>query len=456
MNKRIYLCLAHMSGNEMKYIQEAFDTNWVVPLGPNVNAFEEELKRFIASTDCSRGRRECDRDKLRMEKYPQSIEPHENDPEKLWLKGDKRLKDKQVVALASGTSAIHLALVALGVKAGDEVICQSFTFCASSHPVTYQGATPVFVDSEKDSWNMDPNLLEEAIKDRIEKTGRKPKAIIVVYLYGMPAKIQEILAIAQKYDIPLIEDAAEGLGSRYKGQVVGTFGRFGVLSFNGNKMITTSGGGALICPDEETKNRVMFFATQAREAFPYYEHEEIGYNYRLSNVCAGIGRGQLTVLDEHIAHHRHLADLYEEAFKDVEGITFHTNPSTDFDSNYWLNTITLDSELQVKGQEHAYEQAVKGAVGGAAGVVHATGKVHTACEPNANVEAMRVALDKMGIESRPLWKPMHLQPVYKNCPAYINGVSEQLFKIGMCLPSGPYVSENDARYIVQSIIDQIK
>ena len=456
MNKRIYLCLAHMSGNEMKYIQEAFDTNWVVPLGPNVNAFEEELKRFIASPEPSSGREESDRDKLRMEQYPQSIEPHENDPEKLWLKGDERLKDKQVVALASGTSAIHLALVALGVKAGDEVICQSFTFCASSHPVTYQGATPVFVDSEKDSWNMDPDLLEEAIKDRIEKTGRKPKAIIVVYLYGMPAKIQEIQAVAQKYDIPLIEDAAEGLGSRYKGQVVGTFGRFGVLSFNGNKMITTSGGGALICPDEETKNRVMFFATQAREAFPYYEHEEIGYNYRLSNVCAGIGRGQLTVLDEHIAHHRHLADLYEEAFKDVEGITFHANPSTDFDSNYWLNTITLDSELQVKGQEHAYEQAVKGAVGGAAGVVHATGKVHTACEPNANVEAMRVALDKMGIESRPLWKPMHLQPVYKNCPAYTNGVSEQLFKIGMCLPSGPYVSENDARYIVQSIIDQIK
>lgn len=456
MDKRIYLCLAHMSGNEMKYIQEAFDTNWVVPLGPNVNAFEEELKRFIAFPEPSSGRGESDRNKQRREQYPQSIEPHENDPGKLWPVGDERLKDKQVVALASGTSAVHLALVALGVKAGDEVICQSFTFCASSHPVTYQGATPVFVDSEKDSWNMDPQLLEEAIKDRIEKTGRKPKAIIVVYLYGMPAKIQEIMAIAQKYGIPLIEDAAEGLGSRYKGQVVGTFGRFGVLSFNGNKMITTSGGGALICPDEETKNRVMFFATQAREAFPYYEHEEIGYNYRLSNICAGIGRGQLTVLDEHIAHHRHLADLYEKAFKDVEGITFHANPSADFESNYWLSTITLDSELQVKGQEHAYEQAVKGAVGGAAGVVHAAGKVHTACEPNANVEAMRVALDRMGIESRPLWKPMHLQPVYKNCPAYVNGVSERLFKVGLCLPSGPCVSEDDARYIVQSITDQIK
>lgn len=456
MDKRIYLCLAHMSGNEMRHIQEAFDTNWVVPLGPNVNAFEEELKRFIASTDCSSGRGESDRNKQRREQYPQSIEPRENDPGKLWPVGDERLKDKQVVALASGTSAVHLALVALGVKAGDEVICQSFTFCASSHPVRYQGATPVFVDSEKDSWNMDPELLEEAIKDRINKTGRKPKAIIVVYLYGMPAKIEEIAAIAQKYGIPLIEDAAEGLGSRYKGQVVGTFGRFGVLSFNGNKMITTSGGGALICPDEETKNRVMFFATQAREAFPYYEHEEIGYNYRLSNICAGIGRGQLTVLDEHIAHHRHLADLYEKAFKDVEGITFHANPSADFESNYWLSTITLDSELQVKGQEHAYEQAVKGAVGGAAGVVHAAGKVHTACEPNANVEAMRVALDRMGIESRPLWKPMHLQPVYKNCPAYVNGVSERLFKVGLCLPSGPCVSEDDARYIVQSITDQIK
>ena len=449
---RVLLCLAHMSGNEMKYIQEAFDTNWVVPLGPNVNGFEDDLRRFSVSVSPSGERRNF----LEKEEYPQTIMAHEDNPDNLWKESLPELEDKRIVALCSGTSAVHLALVALGVKAGDEVICQSFTFCASSHPVTYLGATPVFVDSEKETWNLDPALLEEAIKDRIAKTGKKPKAIIVVYLYGMPAKIKEILAVADKYDIPVIEDAAEGLGSRYKGQVVGTFGRFGVLSFNGNKMITTSGGGALICPDEETKNRVMFFATQAREAFPYYEHEEIGYNYRLSNVCAGIGRGQLTVLDEHIAHHRHLADLYEEAFKDVEGITFHANPSADFESNYWLNTITLDPELQVKGQEHAYEQAVKGAVGGAAGVVHATGKVHTSCEPNANVEAMRVALDKMGIESRPLWKPMHLQPVYKNCPAYTNGVSEQLFKIGMCLPSGPCVSEDDARYIVQSIIDQIK
>ena len=413
--KTIYLCLAHMSeeGIEQKYVKEAFDTNWVVPLGPNVNAFEEDLKRFVGGKN-------------------------------------------EVVALSAGTAAVHLALLACGVGPGDEVLVQSFTFCASSHPITYLGATPVFVDSEVDTWNMDPDLLEEAIKDRIVKTGKKPKAIVPVYLYGMPAKIDRIIAVADKYDIPVIEDAAEGLGSRYKGQVVGTFGRFGVLSFNGNKMITTSGGGALICPDVEAKSRVMFFATQAREAFPYYEHEEIGYNYRLSNICAGIGRGQLTVLDEHIAHHRRLAKLYKELFSNVDGITFHANPSTDFESNYWLNTITLNPELQVKDQEHAYEQAVKGAVGGAAGVVHATGRVHTSCEPNANVEAMRVALDKMGIESRPLWKPMHLQPVYKNCPAYTNGVSEQLFKVGLCLPSGPCVSENDARYIVQSIIDQIK
>ena len=483
--KRIILCLAHMSGNEQKYIKEAFDTNWVVPLGPNVNGFEEDLKRFVASTNCS-GRAESQSEKtiqgggcaakisskeshpektnqgcgcaardFSEESYPQRIQPHENNPDKLWLKGDERLKDKQVVALASGTSAVHLALVALGVKAGDEVICQSFTFCASSHPVTYQGATPVFVDSEKDSWNMNPDLLEEAIKDRIEKTGRKPKAIIVVYLYGMPAKIQEILAIAQKYDIPLIEDAAEGLGSRYNGQVVGTFGKYGILSFNGNKMITTSGGGALICPDEETKNRIMFFATQAREAFPYYQHEEIGYNYRLSNICAGIGRGQMTVLDEHIAHHKHVAKIYEEAFKNFDGITFHKNPGKEFDSNFWLNTITLDPSLKVKGMEKAYATAVKDAVGGAAGVVHATGEAHTSCEPNANVEAMRNALDKVNIESRPLWKPMHLQPVYKNSPAYVNGISEELFKIGLCLPSGPMVSDDDVQFIINSIKDNI-
>lgn len=445
--KRIYLCLARMSGNEMKYIQEAFDTNWVVPLGPNVNAFENELENFCKSKAPTHA--------YQTEPYAQRIAAHESNPDKLWQEQYDELNGKQVVALASGTSAIHLSLIALGVKAGDEVICQSFTFCASSHPVTYLGAIPVFVDSEKDTWNMDPLLLESAIKDRIAKTGKKPKAIIVVHLYGMPAKLNELLQIANKYDIPLIEDAAEGLGSRYNNQVVGTLGKYGIISFNGNKMITTSGGGALICPNEEAKKRIMFFATQAREAYPYYQHEEIGYNYRLSNVCAGIGRGQLTVLNEHIAHHQHIARLYQEAFKDVEGITFHANPSQAFQSNYWLNTITLSPKLQVKKQEQAYSTAVQGAVGGAAGVVHATGKVHTACEPNTNVEAMRMALDKAGIESRPLWKPMHLQPVYKYAPAYVNGVSEQLFKVGLCLPSGPCVTDEDVKYIVNEIIKNI-
>ena len=291
--ERKYLCLAHMSGNEQKYVQEAFDTNWVVPLGPNVNAFEEELAKFFKSkpnnTDFS------------AETYPKNIQAHHNNPDELWSDEYEDLREKQVVALCSGTAAVHLALINLGVKTGDEVICQSFTFCASSHPVAYLGATPVFVDSEDTTWNMSPELLEDAIKDRIEKTGKKPKAIIVVYLYGMPAKIKEILEIANRYNIPLVEDAAEGLGSRYNGRAVGTFGEYGVMSFNGNKMITTSGGGALICPGKEAKERIMFFATQAREAFPYYQHEEIGYNYRLSNVCAGIGRGQMTVLDEHIA-----------------------------------------------------------------------------------------------------------------------------------------------------------
>lgn len=449
--KRILLCLAHMSGNEMRYIQEAFDTNWVVPLGPNVNGFEEDLKRFIASARPSERKENVPAGEM----YPQTIMPHENNPENLWRESIRGMESKRVVALCSGTAAVHLALIALGVKAGDEVICQSFTFCASSHPVTYQGATPVFVDSERETWNMDPQLLEEAIKDRIAKTGGKPKAIIVVYLYGMPAKIREILAVAEKYGIPIIEDAAEGLGSRYDGQVCGTFGAYGVLSFNGNKMITTSGGGALICPNEEKKNRIMFFATQAREAFPYYQHEEIGYNYRLSNICAGIGRGQMTVLNEHIAHHRHIARLYEEGFRDVESITFHKNPDEHCDSNYWLNTIVFSPGLKVKGQEHAYETAVQGAVGGAAGVVHATGKVHTDCEPNTNIEAMRVALDKAGIESRPLWKPMHKQPVYKNNPTYTNGVSEELFKTGLCLPSGPMVTDDDIRYIIQTIKDNI-
>lgn len=432
-----------MSGNEQKYVQEAFDTNWVVPLGPNVNAFEEELAKFFKSkpnnTDFS------------AETYPKNIQAHHNNPDELWSDEYEDLREKQVVALCSGTAAVHLALINLGVKTGDEVICQSFTFCASSHPVAYLGATPVFVDSEDTTWNMSPELLEDAIKDRIEKTGKKPKAIIVVYLYGMPAKIKEILEITNRYNIPLVEDAAEGLGSRYNGRAVGTFGEYGVMSFNGNKMITTSGGGALICPGKEAKERIMFFATQAREAFPYYQHEEIGYNYRLSNVCAGIGRGQMTVLDEHIAHHRHIAKLYKEGFKDIEGITFHDNPNELSDSNFWLNTITIREDIKVIDQDKAYNKAVTGAVGGAAGVLHSTGVVHTNCEPNSNVEAMRIALDKLGIESRPLWKPMHLQPVYKNSPAYVNGVSEELFKKGLCLPSGPMISDEDAKFIIESI-----
>ena len=408
MRNRIYLCLAHMSGNEMKYIQEAFDTNWVVPLGPNVNGFEEDLKAFVGG-------------------------------------------DKEIVALSAGTAAVHLALLACGVGPGDEVLVQSFTFCASANPVTYLGAKPVFVDSEPETWNMDPALLEKAIVDRMEKTGKKPKAIVPVYLYGMPAKIDEILAVADKYEIPVVEDAAEGLGSRFDGKVCGTFGRYGVLSFNGNKMITTSGGGALICPDATAKQQIMFYATQAREAYPYYQHEAIGYNYRMSNICAGIGRGQMTVIHAHIAHHQHVAALYKALLAEVEGITLHENPSPRYDSNYWLNTIVLDPSLRVKGEEKAYQTKVQGAVGGAAGVTHQAQTLHTDCEPNANVEALRMALDAAGIESRPLWKPMHLQPVYRNNACYTNGVSESLFKRGLCLPSGPCVTDEDVYYIVNEI-----
>lgn len=433
--KRIYLCLAHMSedGMEQKYVKEAFDTNWVVPLGPNVNGFEKDLEVFVG-------------------------------------------EGKRVVALSAGTAAVHLGLLAAGVKGGDEVIVQSFTFCASSHPITYLGATPVFVDSEKDTWNMDPELMEEAIKDRIAKTGKKPKAIVPVALYGMPYQIDRIMEIANKYDIPVIEDAAEGFGSRYKGQVLGTFGKYGVLSFNGNKMITTSGGGALITNNEEEWREIMMYATQYRESYPYYQHEKIGFNYRMSNICAGIGRGQMTVANEHIAHHKHVQALYEELLGNVPGITVHSQPnfsstpgpsipeltsptrslsqeagSPVYDSNYWLCTITLDPELKIKGQENAYKTIVTGAVGGAAGVIHAATSATTDCQPNDNVEALRVALDQAGIEARPVWKPMHKQPCYKNAPAYINGVSEAIFKVGMCLPAGPYVSDDDVRYIVETI-----
>ena len=408
--KRIYLCLAHMSdeGLEQKYIKEAFDTNWVVPLGPNVNGFEKDLEEFVG-------------------------------------------ENKRVVALSAGTAAVHLGLLAAGVKPGDEVIVQSFTFCASSHPITYLGATPVFVDSEKDSWNMDPELMEEAIKDRIAKTGKKPAAIVPVALYGMPYQIDRIMEIANKYGIPVVEDAAEGMGSRYNGQVLGTFGKFGVLSFNGNKMITTSGGGALITENEDEWREIMMYATQYRESYPYYQHEKIGYNYRMSNICAGIGRGQMTVVNDHIAHHKHVQALYEELLKDVKGIKVHGNPDSRYDSNFWLCTITLDENLKIKGQENAYKTIVTGAVGGAAGVIHAATSAHTDCEPNANVEALRVLMDQAQIEARPLWKPMHKQPVYKNAPAYVNGVSEALFKVGMCLPAGPYVSDEDVKYIVDTI-----
>ena len=372
-NNKILLCLAHMSGQEMKYIQEAFDTNWVVPLGPNVNAFEKDLEEL-----CGEG--------------------------------------KHVVTLSSGTAAIHLALVHLGVGRDDEVICQSMTFSASANPIVYQGATPVFVDSERDTWNMDPNLLEEAIKDRIAKTGRKPRAIIPVYLYGMPAKIDDIMEIARRYEIPVVEDSAEAFGSRYRGQLCGTFGSYGIMSFNGNKMITTSGGGALICPDEATKKKVMFYATQSREPMPYYLHKEIGYNYRMSNICAGIGRGQMTVLDEHLAHHRHLCDRYVELLADVGGITVHTNADERSDSNYWLNTILIDP-----------------------------------AKAGTDYEAVRQHLESCNIESRPLWKPMHTQPVFSGAPAYVNGVSEELFSMGLCLPSGPWVTDEDVELVAREI-----
>jgi len=407
--KRIHLCLAHMSGKEQEYIKEAFDTNWVVPLGPNVDGFEKDLESFVG-------------------------------------------QNKKVVVLASGTAAVHLSLIEAGVTAGDEVITQSFTFCASSHPITYLGATPVFVDSEADTWNMDPDLLEEAIKDRIAKTGKKPKAILPVALYGMPYQVDRIFEIAKKYDIQVIEDAAEGFGSRYNGQVLGTFGKYGILSFNGNKMITTSGGGAVIAGSDKEWREIMMYATQYRESYPYYQHEKIGYNYRMSNICAGIGRGQMFVLDEHLAHHKHVQKLYEELFANVPGITVHRQPATGkYDSNYWLSTITIDPSLQIKGQENAYKTIVKGAVGGAAGVVHMATVAITDCQPNDNVEALRVFLDKAGIEARPTWKPMHKQPVYKQAPAYINGVSEAIFKVGMCLPTGPYVSDEDVKYIVDTI-----
>ena len=450
--KTIYLCLAHMSeeGWEQKYVKEAFDTNWVVPMGPNVNAFEEDLGRFVNGAS------------------PKSS-PEGKDLQPL---------NRKVVCLSAGTAAVHLALIACGVQPGDEVCVQSFTFCASSHPITYLGAKPVFIDSERETWNMDPELLERAIIERKEVTGKYPKAIIPVALYGMPYQIDKIMAIADKYGIPVIEDAAEGMGSRFNGQVLGTFGRFGVLSFNGNKMITTSGGGALICQKAEDANEIMWYATQARDAYPYYEHTAIGYNYRMSNVCAGIGRGQMRVLDDHIAHHKHVQELYRELLKDVKGVTLHEQPDdARYDSNFWLCAATLDEDVRIKGQENAYKEVIRSAVGGAAGVIKTVDSATTDCQPNDNVEALRVFMLNKRVECRPVWKPMHKQPVYNGIEngelrienlgdgvvcqtsdksvAYINGVSEELFRVGFCLPAGPYVTDDDVRYIVECIREAV-
>ena len=376
-NKRIYLSLAHMGGEEQEYIQEAFDTNWVVPLGPNVTGFEKDLERYVG-------------------------------------------QGRHVVALSAGTAAIHLGLVMLGVKPGDEVICQSFTFAASANPILYQGAKPVFGDSEPDTWNMSPTLLRQAIEDRKKATGRYPKAIIPVHLYGMPSKLDEITAIAAEYCIPILEDAAEAIGSEYKGRKCGTFGEFGALSFNGNKMITTSGGGALVCRTEDEAKRVVFYATQARENRPYYYHETIGYNYRLSNISAGIGRGQMLVLDDHVARRRAIHSLYCQLLADVEGIEVKDNPSADFNSNFWLTCITVDPE-----------------------------KFGATCDD------IRLGLEEHNIESRLLWRPMHMQPVYAHAPFYGDGTAEKIFNAGLCLPSGSLLTDEDIARVA-SLIKSMK
>lgn len=394
MNQRIWLSLAHMSGREQDFIKEAFDTNWVVPLGPNVDAFEKSLERFL------------------IENGELKIENARNDQ----LVADDKQQECHVVALSAGTAALHLGLILMGVKPGDEVICQSFTFAATANPISYLEAKPVFVDSEKDTWNMDPVLLEEAIKDRLRKTGKLPKAIIPVHLYGMPAKMDEIMEIAQRYEIPVLEDAAEALGSVFERKRCGVFGELAALSFNGNKMITTSGGGALICRTEEEAKRTKFYATQARDAAPHYQHTHIGYNYRMSNICAGIGRGQMFVLDEHIARRRANQALYTKLLKDVPGITVMQNPDERFDSNFWLTCILVDPKVAGKTRED-----------------------------------IRLKLDTENIETRPLWKPMHLQPVFVDAPFYGNGTSERLFDIGLCLPSSPILSEDDIVRVVDII-----
>ena len=373
MNNRIWLSLAHMGGKEQEFIKEAFDTNWVVPLGPNVDGFEKDLQEFLG-------------------------------------------EGVHVAALSAGTAAIHLGLVQLGVTQGDEVICQSFTFSASANPITYQGGKPVFVGSEPDTWNMSPRFLREAIEDRIAKTGKKPKAIIPVHLYGMPARMDEILAIADEYGIPVLEDAAEALGSEYRGRKCGTFGEFACLSFNGNKMITTSGGGALVCHTAEEAARTKFFATQARDKAPHYEHSHIGYNYRMSNICAGIGRGQMFVLKDHIQRRREINQLYRKLMKTLPGITFHTNPNDDFNSNYWLTCIIIDPQ-----------------------------------EAGFTREELRLKMEEENIETRPLWKPMHLQPVFADCPYYGDNTEGRLFDNGLCLPSGPTLTDEDIERVVNVI-----
>lgn len=372
MDNAIKLSLPHMGGKEQYWVNQAFETNWVVPLGPNVDEFERLLGEYIGAPG-------------------------------------------RVVALSAGTAALHLGLVMLGVKAGDEVMCQSFTFSASANPITYQGARPVFVGSEPDTWNMDPEALDRGIADRIKVTGRKPVAIIPVHLYGMPAKMDEILAVAAKWDIPVLEDAAEALGSEYKGRKCGTLGKYGALSFNGNKIITTSGGGALVCPDEESARRVKFYATQARENRPYYYHTVIGYNYRMSNVCAGIGVGQMDVLQEHVDRRRTIHDLYTWALDTVGGLSVQQNPSDSFHSNFWLSTLLIDP---------------------------ATG--HTPDE-------LRLALADRNIESRLLWRPMHMQPIFADAPYYGNNIEDELFGRGLCMPSGSVLSDADINRVTEAI-----
>ena len=364
MSEKIWLSSPHMGGNELKYIHQAFDENWVAPLGPNVNEFEKSLEKFLNA-------------------------------------------DVQVAALSAGTAALHLALIECGVECGDEVICQSMTFSASANPIAYQGAIPVFVDSEPETWNICPIALEDAIQDRIAK-GNKPKAIVAVHLYGMPFKVDEVMAVANKFEIPVIEDAAEALGSKYKNKSCGTFGRFGVLSFNGNKIITTSGGGALVCHTEEDKNKAVFLATQARDNAPHYQHTHIGYNYRMSNICAGIGRGQVEVLEERVNSRRAMTKFYIELFKDMPGVSVFVEPSMDFYSNHWLSAVTIDP----------YK----------AGITR---------------EELRLGLLDKNIESRPLWKPMHLQPIFENSPFYGGRVAEELFENGLCLPSGSNLTDDD-------------